>query len=77
MNIPAEKLNLIEWLIRLQDQKVLDKVKALKEQNEIADPGSLNPKILEELVARAIRSEQAIASGQVSDIETIMEEDWD
>lgn len=31
MNVPVEKLNLIEWLIHLQDQKVLNKIKALKE----------------------------------------------
>lgn len=78
MNVPAEKLSLIEWLIHLQDQKILDKIKALKDQSEISGQGSrLDPVLLDKLVARALKSEQAIASGQVSDIESIMKEDWD
>lgn len=72
MNLPAEKLNLIEWLIHLQDQKVLNKIKALKEKNEIINPKQkLDPAVLERLVARAIASEQAITAGNVSDIESI------
>ena len=73
MNIPVEKLNLIEWLIHLQDQKVLDKVKALKAQHEVKDKKKkLDPRILAEMVARAEASEEAIAAGRVSDIESRM-----
>ena len=35
MNIPAEKLKLIEWLAGLTDQTLIEKIKFLKENESI------------------------------------------
>ena len=78
MNVQAEKFKLIEWLVQLQDQDVIKRIQALKDAAEVAAyEASLKPMTVEELVARAEASNQAIKEGRVSDIETIMEEDWD
>jgi hypothetical protein len=36
MNIQAEKLKLIEWLISLQDQSIIEKLKFLKDNSSDA-----------------------------------------
>lgn len=78
MNVQAEKFKLIEWLVQLQDLEVIQRIQALKDAAEVAEyEASLKPMTVEELVARAEESNQAIKEGRVSDIETIVEEDWD
>ena len=78
MNIQAEKFKLIEWLVQLQDPTMLEKLLEFKKQAEIASyEAKLKPMTKEELTARAEASEEAIAKGQVSNIESISEEDWD
>lgn len=78
MNVQAEKFKLIEWLVQLQDLEVIQRIQALKDAAEVAAyEASLKPMTVEELVARAEESNQAIKEGRVSDIETIVEEDWD
>jgi len=78
MNVQAEKLKLIEWLVQLQDLDLIKRIQALKDAAEVAAyEASLEPMTVEELVARAKASNQAIQEGRVSDIDTIMEEDWD
>lgn len=37
MNIQSEKLKLIEWLVALQDQTILEKLKFLKENPSSTD----------------------------------------
>lgn len=37
MNIQAEKLKLIEWLIKTKDESVIEKVKQIKESNKEND----------------------------------------
>lgn len=34
MSIPAKKLVLIEWLLKLQDERLLGKIEKLKEQSD-------------------------------------------
>ena len=78
MNIQAEKFKLIEWLVQLQNPTTLEKLLEFKKQAEIASyEANLKPMTKEELTARAEASEEAIAKGQVSNIESIIEEDWD
>jgi len=33
MNLQAKKLNLIEWLLKLQDETILDKIELLKKHS--------------------------------------------
>lgn len=78
MNVQAEKFELIEWLVQLQDLDVIKRIQALKDAAEVAAyEASLKPMTVEELATRAEASNQAITEGRVSDIETIVEEDWD
>ncbi len=78
MNVQAEKFELIEWLVQLQDMDIIKHIQELKKAADIAAyEASLKPMTEEELVARAEASNVAIAEGRVSDIETIVEEDWD
>ena len=37
MNIQAEKLKLIEWLISLQDQSIIEKLKFLRDNSSSTD----------------------------------------
>jgi len=78
VQLELEKLRLIEWLISLQDAKVLEALKRLRQASEVAAyENSLKPMTVEELLARAEASDKAINEGRVSDVETIVEEDWD
>ena len=77
VNINAEKLALIEWLIRLQDLNVLENIKSLKAQNELtAYESKLKPMTVQELTVRAEASNKAIEEGQFSDIKSIVDENW-
>ena len=74
MNVQAEKLKLIEWLIGLQDIATLEKLEKLRNQSEIeAYEVSLKPMTLAELEARALESSLAIEKGEVRDIQEILQ----
>ncbi len=76
MNVQSEKLRLIEWLIGLQDMATLKRLEELRNESEIAAyEASLKPMTVEELEARALESNRAIALGQVSDISSILHEE--
>lgn len=70
----AKKLNLINWLINLQDEAVLRKLMALKEE---AESKSSEPVTTEALIRRAEESNQDIEAGRVFPIEEVMKEDWE
>ncbi len=75
MNVQAEKLKLIEWLIGLQDVRTLEQLEQLRNQSEIdAYEANLKPMTREELVARAEASDSAIALGQVINVEDLIKE---
>ncbi len=74
MNVEAIKLNLIEWLARLQDESVIKKLIDLKEETE---GQALEPLTKEDLIRRAEESNRDIEAGRVFPIEEVMKEDWD
>ena len=74
MNVETIKLNLIEWLARLQDESVIKKLIELKEKTE---GHALEPLTKEDLIRRAEESNQDIEAGKVFPIEEVMKEDWD
>lgn len=76
VQLELEKLRLIEWLIGLQDAKVLEALNKIRRANEVvAYETSLKPMTVEELVARAKESDKAIEEGRVYDIEDILREE--
>ena len=75
MNLQAEKLQLIEWLARLQDLEVVQHLLQVKRDNERSVyEASLKQMTKEELVARAEESNQAIANGEHISIEDALAE---
>ena len=78
MTVQQKKFKLIEWLVKVQDPKILEALLRFHKKAEIEEyEASLKPMTKEELVARAMASEKAIENGDVYDIESIMDEDWD
>ncbi len=74
MNVESIKLNLIEWLARLQDESVIKKLVELKEE---AEGQAFEPLTKEGLIRRAEESNRDIEAGRVFPIEEVMKEDWD
>ena len=73
MNVQSEKLQLIEWLVQLQDLNILQRIKEVKQDAEVAAyEASLKPISVDELVARAEESNRAIEAGEVIDVEDIL-----
>lgn len=78
MSIQTEKLRLIEWLIKVQDQKILEALIAFRKKTEVDNyESNLKPMSIEELASRIEASNRDIEEGRVHDIESIVEEDWD
>jgi len=71
VNLQAEKLLLIEWLVQLQDTEVIQQIKALKEEE-----ADIKPLSVEELQQRALDAERDIAEGNVTSIQDMMKENW-
>lgn len=70
MNLQTEKLRLIEWLARLQDADIVQRLLEIKQDSEVAAyEASLKPMTVEELLARAEESNRAIEAGDHVDIE--------
>ena len=70
MNLQTDKLRLIEWLARLQDADIVQRLLEIKQDSEVAAyEASLKPMTVEELVARAEESNRAIEAGDHVDIE--------
>jgi|AntRauTorckE5430_2_1112549.scaffolds.fasta_scaffold09090_1 hypothetical protein len=77
MNLQAEKLQLIEWLVRLQDLEVMQRMLKVKQDSEAAAyEASLKPMTVEELVARSRASDEDIKAGRVYDIDEVLKEDF-
>ena len=76
MNVQSEKLQLIEWLVQLQDLNILQRIKEVKQDAEVAAyEASLKPMTKEELIARAEESNRDIEAGRVYDLEDAMKEE--
>lgn len=75
MNIQAEKLKLIEWLVQLNDTSVLSQVKEIMDKVKPAENLSIiSP---DELKKRALIANQDIEDGAVYSLEDVLNEDWD
>jgi len=76
--LAIKKLKLIEWLTKLQDPKVLEKLIALKKENELPDYNEVFPKMTQEQLIKNLQaSQEDIKLGRVSNIESIETENWD
>jgi hypothetical protein len=75
MNIQAEKLKLIEWVVQLNDIAVLSQIKEIMDSAKpIENLSILSP---DELKKRAIMANQNIDNGEVYLLEDVLNEDWD
>jgi len=75
MNLQAEKIKLIEWLVSIKDMSILEKVAnvrdtSLGKEEEIR----LEPMSVEELERRARASEEAIKNGDVMSFNELKKE---
>ena len=78
MTVQQEKFKLIEWLVKVQDPRILEALIRFRKKAEIEEyEASLKPMTKEELTARAVASNKAIENGDVYNIESILDEDWD
>ena len=78
MTTRVEKFQLIEGLVNLEDHIILEQIKKLKQENEVAHyEASLKPMTVDELTARAKASNQDIEAGRVYDLEDVIKEEWD
>ncbi|AEE51918.1 hypothetical protein [Haliscomenobacter hydrossis] len=75
MNIQAEKLKLIEWVVQLNDIAVLSQIKEI--MDSVKPIENLSILSLDELKKRAIMANQNIENGEVYLLEDVMNEDWD
>lgn len=65
MDIALKKIELIEWLSRLQDEKLIQRIEALK-QGSTKDAYELRmPKTKEDLHAKLDRSDEDINAGRI------------
>lgn len=75
MNIQAEKLKLIEWLVQLNDTSVLSQVKEIMDTvKPVENLSIISP---DELRKRALMANQDIEDGAVYSLEDVLNEDWD
>jgi hypothetical protein len=71
MDIALKKVELIEWLVRLQDEKLIQRIETLKRGSikELYDQRM--PKTVEELDAKLSQSENDIKEGKVHSQEDV------
>ena len=75
MNVQAEKLKLIEWLVQLNDTSVLSQIKEIKDNmSPVENLSIISP---DELKKRALMANQDIKDGAVYSLEDVLNEDWD
>ena len=75
MNVQAEKLKLIEWLVQLNDTSVLSQIKEIKDNmSPVENLSIISP---DELKKRALMANQDIEDGAIYSLEDVLNEDWD
>jgi hypothetical protein len=78
MNLQTEKLQLTEWLARLQDADIVQRLLEIKQDSEVAAyEASLKPMTVDELLARSRASDEDIKAGRVYDIDEVLKEDFE
>lgn len=65
MDIALKKIELIEWLVRLQDEKLIQRIETLKKDSIKDMYERRTPKTLEELQTKLDYSQKDISSGKV------------
>lgn len=78
MDISIKKVELIEWLARLQDEKLIERIEILRKGSVKEAYELRTPKTLEELNAKLSQSEKEINSGNVysqQEVETTSKQD--
>lgn len=65
MNIALKKIELIEWLARVQDEKLIQRIEALRKGSVSEAYESRIPKSMEDLQEKLNRSEEDIKAGRV------------
>lgn len=65
MDIAVKKVELIEWLARLQDEKLIQRIETLRKGSVKELYEQRIPRTVEELQARLDRSEKDINEGKV------------
>lgn len=77
MDLKTRKLNIIEYLIHLQDEKLFSKIESLI-QNKADDRSTIKPFTREQLLERAKKSNEDYITGRVTTQEEleIQSEKW-
>ena len=66
MDLQARKLNLIEYLINLKDEKLFDKIEAIAKDNKLKTELYVDdPFTQEEMIARAVKANEDYIEGRV------------
>ncbi len=71
MDIALKKVELIEWLARLQDESLIQKIEVLRKGSVKDMYEQRMPKTMEDLQAKLGRSEQDIKEGKIQTQEEI------
>lgn len=71
MDIAVKKVELIEWLARLQDEKLIQRIEMLRKSSIKDLYEQRMPRTMEELHTRLNQSEQAIQEGKVHSQEEV------
>ena len=71
MDIAIKKVELIEWLVRLQDEKLIQRIETLKKSSIKELYEQRTPKTMEEVQAKLDRSEKDIQIGKVHSHEEV------
>ncbi len=71
MDLALKKIELIEWLSRLQDEKLIQRIKALKKGSAEDAYKIRMPKTMNDLQEKLDRSEEDIKSGRIHSHEEV------
>ena len=71
MDMSLKKIELIEWLARLQDESLIQKIESLKKSSVEDIYGQRVPKNSRDLQSKLERSEQDIKTGKVHSQEEV------
>ena len=75
MTIEHRKYDLVQLIMSIQDEKILDVYEEMIRKLKIAAyEAKMKPMTIEELIQRALRSEEDIKAGRLTDIEEVIRE---
>lgn len=69
MDIQHVKLDLIHWLTELQDTSILEKLRAVKDQESDFSTDKLDVQVQKLMSSRVLKAEEDIKAGRVFSIE--------